>query len=51
MAHPKVKKVRLVQVDPETRDAVTTEFNSLEELVIWANKELNRTQIEVKSEE
>jgi hypothetical protein len=37
---PKMPAVRVVELDPETQNGVTTSFNSLEEMVEWANKKI-----------
>lgn len=35
-------KIRVVTQDPETRDAVTTSFNTMGELLSWATEQLEK---------
>lgn len=47
------QKIRVVETDPETRDAVTTEFNDWTEVAEFVQKKLAEQvkNLEAKSEE
>ena len=44
------QKIRITEIDLETRDAVTTEFSTWDEVIAYAKSKMAK-KIEVKSEE
>ena len=42
-------KIRVVMPDPETRDDVTTSFNTIGELLTWATEQLEKEKEKSKN--